>query len=212
MKLTWLGHSCFKVEKDGFAVILDPYRDGSVPGLKNVRETADMVLCSHEHGDHNGRECVTVTGRTDAPFSVSQIRTFHDDTCGSQRGDSVITIMDDGDVRIAHFGDLGCDLTGEQEEMLKNLDVALIPVGGFYTIDGKKAGEIIKKIHPEKVVPMHYRDPGKGFGFAEISTADEFLQTMDSVVKTDTSVLDTEKDYGAQVIVLCPRNAETGKI
>ena len=178
MKLTWLGHSCFKVEKDGFAVILDPYRDGSVPGLKNVRETADMVLCSHEHGDHNGRECVTVTGRTDAPFSVSQIRTF-----------------------------LGCDLTGEQEEMLKNLDVALIPVGGFYTIDGKKAGEIIKKIHPEKVVPMHYRDPGKGFGFAEISTADEFLQTMDSVVKTDTSVLDTEKDYGAQVIVLCPRNA-----
>lgn len=34
MYITWLGHSCFKIEKDGFSVIIDPYKDGSVPGLK----------------------------------------------------------------------------------------------------------------------------------------------------------------------------------
>ena len=49
MKITWLGHSCFKVETRGYVIVLDPYEDGSVPGCEAVRETADEVLCSHEH-------------------------------------------------------------------------------------------------------------------------------------------------------------------
>ena len=36
MKITWLGHSCFKVESDGYSAVLDPYADGSVPGLGDV--------------------------------------------------------------------------------------------------------------------------------------------------------------------------------
>ena len=47
MKLTWLGHSCFKMESNGYTVILDPYEDDYVPGLAPVRETADAVFCSH---------------------------------------------------------------------------------------------------------------------------------------------------------------------
>ena len=42
MKLTWLGHSCFKMESNGYTIILDPYEDGYVPGLAPVRETAAM--------------------------------------------------------------------------------------------------------------------------------------------------------------------------
>lgn len=68
MHITWLGHSCFKIEKGGYSVIIDPYKDGSVPGLKNIRESADMVICSHEHGDHNGRECVRVTEKNGLPL------------------------------------------------------------------------------------------------------------------------------------------------
>lgn len=60
MKLTWLGHSCFKMESNGYTIILDPYEDGYVPGLAPVRETADAVFCSHEHSDHNGKETVTL--------------------------------------------------------------------------------------------------------------------------------------------------------
>lgn len=40
MKITWIGHSCFKLEKNGNTLIIDPYSDGSVPGLKPVREKA----------------------------------------------------------------------------------------------------------------------------------------------------------------------------
>ena len=206
MHITWLGHSCFKIEKGGYSVIIDPYKDGSVPGLKNIRESADMVICSHEHGDHNGRECVRVTEKTDCPFKIISLLSFHDDAGGTRRGESAITILEDGDERIAHFGDLGCALTAEQESLLENLDLALIPVGGFYTIDGKTAGEIVKKLHPRKVVPMHYRDVDKGYGYAEISTVDPFLQAVGSAVFLEASSMDTEKDYSAQMIVLEPAN------
>ena len=80
MKLTWLGHSCFKMESNGYTIILDPYEDGYVPGLAPVRETADAVFCSHEHSDHNGRE--TVTLKQDgvlSPFTITEIHTWHDD-------------------------------------------------------------------------------------------------------------------------------------
>ncbi len=56
MKLTWIGHSCFKIENDQCSVVLDPYSPGSVPGLLPAAAQADLVICSHEHGDHNGRE------------------------------------------------------------------------------------------------------------------------------------------------------------
>ena len=58
MELTYIGHSCFKLEDQGFTVIFDPYADGHVPGYGNIREKADLVLCSHEHADHNGRDTV----------------------------------------------------------------------------------------------------------------------------------------------------------
>ena len=61
MKLTWLGHSCFKMESNGYTVILDPYEDDYVPGLAPVRETADAVFCSHEHKDHKSG-CDSETG------------------------------------------------------------------------------------------------------------------------------------------------------
>ena len=131
MKLTWLGHSCFKMESNGYTIILDPYEDGYVPGLAPVRETADAVFCSHEHSDHNGRE--TVTLKQDgvlSPFTITEIHTWHDDARGTKRGSNCIRIFDDGTYRVAHLGDLGCELEPEQIEALKGLDAVMIPVGG----------------------------------------------------------------------------------
>ena len=34
MKITWIGHACFKIESNGYTLIIDPYEDGYVPGLK----------------------------------------------------------------------------------------------------------------------------------------------------------------------------------
>ena len=52
MKITWYGHSCFKVESKEGSIVFDPYAPGKVPGLELPKITADAVICSHGHGDH----------------------------------------------------------------------------------------------------------------------------------------------------------------
>ena len=208
MVVTWIGHSCFKIEKNGYTVIFDPYGDGSVPGLSPVREEADLVLCSHEHGDHNGREAVSLRDGGKNPFKVTRIDGFHDDKQGRLRGKNIMTILDDGEEKIAHLGDIGCDLSPDQEEELKGVDVLLIPVGGFFTINAKKAAEIVKKLKPGKVIPMHFRGDKKKFGFKVIGKVEAFLKLFpeDSVILQE-SKLDSQQDYGGRVVVLQPQMA-----
>lgn len=204
MKLTWIGHSCFKVEKDGFAIIMDPYGDGSVPGLDSVREKGNMVLCSHEHGDHNYRGGVELDERVDNPFTIRKIDTYHDDVQGAKRGTNQIFIIDDGENKIAHLGDLGCELNPKQIEELKGLDAVLIPVGGYFTIDGAQAAELVKKINPRIVIPMHYQQ-GKT-GFDVIGTVEEFTEQLDDVMTIPASELETTCEFAAQVVVMQPAN------
>lgn len=209
MKLTWLGHSCMKLENEGYTVIFDPTEDGYVPGIKPIREKADLVICSHEHGDHNARHRVEMIGgasdtlksfddesdyvtfgEKDCPYIITSLESFHDDNSGSQRGKNIITVLDNGNFRIAHFGDIGCMPDDAEIDELRNLDVALIPVGGFYTVDGNKAAEIIKAINPKLVIPMHYRDDSLGFGFDVISTVDDFVKAMGSAEFTESSEIE----------------------
>lgn len=207
MKITWIGHSCFKIESKGYTVILDPYEDGSVEGLRPVREEADLVLCSHEHGDHNGRSCVSLRKGGDSPFMIEKIETYHDDRQGSMRGRNTIHIFDDGECRVAHFGDLGCALTPEQADKLRNLDVALIPVGGFFTIDAGQAHRLAEELRPGIVVPMHFRS-GK-FGFDVLGTVDEYTALCPQVQTESGSVLEVSENRKAegQTVVLTPQNA-----
>ena len=160
MKITWLGHSCFTVESQGYRIVLDPYKDGTVPGLAPVRVEADQVLCSHGHDDHCGTEGVSLRQGRPSPFTVETIDTWHDDKNGAKRGPNTIHILSDGQCRVAHLGDLGCDLTPEQTDRLRSLTALLVPVGGFFTINATQAKKLAEEIAPTVVIPMHYR--GKG--------------------------------------------------
>ena len=60
MNLKWLGHSCFRVECDSYVIIIDPFAPGSVPGVRDIKESAQRVLCSHEHFDHNARNVISL--------------------------------------------------------------------------------------------------------------------------------------------------------
>ncbi len=204
MKITWIGHSCFKIEKDGFTVITDPYEDDNVPGYKPLREEANLVICSHDHGDHNARDLVKVEEGKENPFTITYIDTWHDEVQGAKRGPSRIYILDDGENKIAHMGDIGCDLTLEQMDQLRDLDCMLIPVGGFFTIDGLQAAALVKELNPRIAIPMHYRDAEKGFGYPDTDTVDEFVNTVGDVYFSSGSELETTEPQPAQVIVLTP--------
>ena len=73
MKLTWFGHSCWKIEEGGYSVVIDPFAPGSVPGVPAVDTTADAVYCSHDHGDHNYVQGVRIVAGGAHPFRVKTV-------------------------------------------------------------------------------------------------------------------------------------------
>ena len=204
MNLIWNGHSCFTLDTAQGRVVLDPYRDGSVPGLSPLHLTADLVLCSHEHRDHGAREAVELTGRP-VSLQVEELHTFHDPEGGALRGPNTIQIVAADGLRVAHLGDLGCALTPEQTQRLRGLDALMIPVGGYYTIDAGQARAVVEALNPRVVIPMHYRGPS--FGYDVIAPLEDYLALCGgAVVRYSGNVLELTKDTPAQTAVLsyCP--------
>ncbi|MBP9819983.1 MBL fold metallo-hydrolase [Candidatus Woesebacteria bacterium] len=186
MTITYHGHSSFKLKGKRGTVVTDPY-DESI-GLSLPRISADMVTVSHQHDDHNAIQKITGSARREKPFIVDQpgeyevggisifgVKTFHDASEGTERGQNIVfTILVDG-VRVCHLGDLGHELTSDQLDAIGSVDVLFCPVGGKYTIDPEQAVKTIRALEPGIVIPMHYRtERHNSQTFGELKTLNEF--------------------------------------
>jgi len=173
--ITWHGISCFSIEaKHGDAVarlVTDPFDPSS--GLKLSRAlSADVVTVSHDHLGHNNVDAVKPIGEKELLIVKSPgeyevgglfiygIAAAHDDTEGKDRGMTTLYRFEVGDLSIAHLGDLGSGIVDAQREVLEDIDVLMIPVGGGPTIGAKQAVELIAQLEPRIVIPMHYAIPG----------------------------------------------------
>lgn len=131
------------------------------------------VLCSHGHRDHNARALVSPLPKRPCLFQITTIDSFHDSEGGKLRGNNTIHVLECGGMRIAHLGDLGCLLDEKQMATIGSLDVLMIPVGGYYTIGPREAKMLIDALHPNIVIPMHYRF--KSFDFEVLAGVEDFL-------------------------------------
>lgn len=167
MIITWQGHSCFKIQdkagSEGVTVATDPFNKET--GLKIPNFEADIVTVSHQHEDHNNISAlrgnpfmVDCAGEYDFKgVLIEGVDSYHDDKEGAERGGNIIYRFEIDDISVTHLGDLGHVLSDAQLEKLVGTDVLLIPVGGHYTLDAKKAVEVISQIEPRIVIPMHYK-------------------------------------------------------
>ena len=165
MLIQHIGHAEFYLETEsGYRIATDPY-DSSCGYPAQVLK-ADAALVSHGHHDHNAVENLTglqtVIDRageyTLAPdIRVTAVRGFHDDAEGTKRGETLLFLIETEGLRVVHLGDLGCPLNDTQAEILKKPDVLMIPVGGFFTVDGHQAAEITKRLQARIALPMHYK-------------------------------------------------------
>jgi L-ascorbate metabolism protein UlaG (beta-lactamase superfamily) len=207
MQVEWYGQSAFRLASPEQTVAIDPFGDLSgltsrgmhfdYPAIAGL--TADLLLVTHEHADHNGVEAVggdpailrSTAGRLESPIGeIVAIASEHDAQAGTARGPNTIFVFELGGLRVSHFGDFGqAALREEQAEAIGEIDLLFIPVVGGPTIGADQAAAIIDRLSPRWVVPMHYRTPRIGF----LETADAFLEGSTHVERLSEAAFDTDK-------------------
>lgn len=203
MKLIFLAHASFLIiTNNGTRIIFDPYKSGCFSGsfrYEAIKESADVVLVSHQHDDHNGVSEVFVnpkvfkdTGNyTYKDIKINGIGSFHDTQKGTARGKNVIFVVESDSLRIAHFGDLGHSLSDSDFKQIGKVDILLIPVGGYFTINSKVATDIINTLKPAITIPMHYKTDAIDFPIAKV---DEFLKNKKNVKKINSAEVEVTKE------------------
>jgi L-ascorbate metabolism protein UlaG (beta-lactamase superfamily) len=171
MKIKWYGHAAFKITTEsGVTVIIDPYQSGAFGGALSygkISEPADIVLSSHDHDDHNYRDDIKGTYKyfnkegnyNEMGIKIEAIPCYHDPAKGKERGNNLIFVIEADGLRLAHMGDLGHTLSDDLIKKMGKIDVILVPVGGFYTIDADEAGKVVKDLNPRITIPMHFKTP-----------------------------------------------------
>ena len=207
MRVEWYGQSTFHLSAGGQSVAIDPFADMSAaasrgiefnyPPLEGVQ--ADLLLVTHEHGDHNGVESIggdpavlrSTAGTLASPLGeVTAIASEHDDQAGTARGPNTIFVFTLDGLRVCHFGDFGqSGLRPEQEAAIGKVDLLIVPVGGGPTIGAEQASLLVERLSPRWVVPMHYRTPRINF----LETAEEFLEHAAHVERLEQSVFETSE-------------------
>ena len=186
MEIKYLGHSSFQIKTKNASIVTDPF-DPTAVGLKYPKVDADIVTLSHHHPDHDKAELVGGNKQViDWPgeYEKNAVRmfgfgSFHDKQNGAERGENVLFKFEVEGISILHCGDQGFVPPDSFIDDIGEVDIMMVPVGGFYTIDSTEAMQFIKKVDPSIVIPMHYNHAAldqKTFGSLE--PIDTFLTKM----------------------------------
>lgn len=207
-KIKWLGHASFRISCENKVIYIDPWK------LKDSPQDATVVLVSHSHYDHysakdiekvsgpdtkllapadvideHGKGQAITPGRTIEPNGIkitgapayNPAKQFHPKSNGW-----LGFIIEVGTRRIYYAGDT--DLTAEMKA-LKNIDVALLPVGGTYTMGPEDAAEAVKNIKPKQAIPYHWGDivgsRKEADRFAKLAQCEVTVLSPDEELKLD---------------------------
>ncbi|PIP63521.1 hypothetical protein COW97_02035 [Candidatus Roizmanbacteria bacterium CG22_combo_CG10-13_8_21_14_all_34_12] len=167
MEIKYLGHSSFLIKTKTAKIVTDPFDPGMV-GIKFPKTEANIVAISHNHKDHNQFKNVSGINGVD-PLTIDMpgefeklgvrifgFQSFHDKTQGSERGENILYKFESEGISVLHCGDLGVIPEESFLETIGEIDILLVPVGGIYTIDSEEAFQLVKKVEPAIVIPMHY--------------------------------------------------------
>jgi L-ascorbate metabolism protein UlaG (beta-lactamase superfamily) len=202
MKIKWFGHSAFLITTDqGVKIIIDPYRSAAFGGAISygkITEEADVALTSHGHDDHNYTSdikgkfvLIESAGEHEAKgIKIKAKASYHDASKGSERGKNLLFVIEADGLRVAHFGDLGYILSKDEVNDIGKVDVLLLPVGGYFTIDPKEASAVMEAVKPAITIPMHYKTPKCDFPIAPV---EEFTKGKDRVKNVAATEIEVTK-------------------
>lgn len=194
MIITWYGQSCFKVQTKDISFYIDPF-DKSI-GLRPPQGSADLVMISHEHYDHNNVQAFKDVGfliNTPGEYAVKGLNIIGIESSHGAEADVKNTIytINAEDINLCHLGDLGEILSDEQLEKIGNVDILFIPVGEKFTLSVHDIAKVISAIEPKIIIPMHYKIEGLNI---DLESIDKFIKEIGLNPEKDSKLAIKSKD------------------
>ncbi len=202
MNIQYYGDYCFKISTkpagratDDVIIWTDPLEKGA--GLRAPQGEANIVFLTHGDADSAKESLKGSPVVLDAPgeyaakgIAALGFSSFRDEQNGAERGQNTIFIFESEDIHICFLGALGHDLSPEMLDKLNGVDILFIPVGGSDTLSAKVAAEMVRKIEPNIVIPMHYKIAGLSL---PLETEKAFCEAIGSCPKESLPRLNIKK-------------------
>jgi len=169
--IEFFGHNFFQITSTkGTKIITDPVSPGFYP-TPNVSPHA--ITVGREHPNHNfveiaknGPVVLRGLGNYGAEWNkisttVKDILVYTVPIYQQQYGNALkgaAFVFDLGTICVAHLGDLAHKLTEDQIKAFGKVDIAMIPIGGMFTMPPDTAREVLQQLKPKIAIPMHYRE------------------------------------------------------
>lgn len=180
--LFWIGHASFYIKINGINLFIDPFKISN-----EIKDKADLILITHAHLDHNNKDDINKVRKAETKFIAAnkcldwkesnQIAVskpgFKTEFEGikieavpaynmkqerlknhPKEENWVGYIIEVGGTRLYHAGDT--DIIPEMKK-LGNIDIALLPMGGTYTMSAEEGIDAAQIIKAKTIVPMHYK-------------------------------------------------------
>ncbi|MCX7996632.1 MAG: MBL fold metallo-hydrolase [Patescibacteria group bacterium] len=209
MEITYFGHSSFLIKTRDCRIVTDPF-DPKTAGIPMPKVQADIVTISHGNGHDSTVSAASVEGSPmvfDWPgeFEKNGVRIFGiqsrgDKNQGEARVENVIFKFDIEGIQTVHCGELGSIADTRLLEEIGEVDILMIPVGGYGTIDVKEAAAMAKKLDPSIIIPMRYAHDKLPPSLAgKLAPLDQFMSAMGAEAVEPVGKLSLKKEDLAEL-------------
>jgi L-ascorbate metabolism protein UlaG (beta-lactamase superfamily) len=200
MHLKFYAQSAFHITaENGTRIMIDPYEHTDRIRYDPTFDEADIVLVTHEHGDHANVDAVPGDHSIVRGVGTQAVRgmpflgigSYHDKEQGASRGPNTIFVFEVDGIRFAHLGDQGCELEPVEVALLTGVNVMLAPIGGGPTLEPELIWALAEEVQPNIFVPCHFKTDDIDL---PIISVDEFITDKDNVRNLDGSEIELSAD------------------
>lgn len=158
MLITYFGLNCFRIQDNNTSLLIDPFDKKA--GLELPRMQNDIVLYTQSQD-------LTVRPISEKTFLIANPGEYeikdvfiYGLPASDDKDNGIIYLIQMEGMSIAHLGLIKQPkFTESQKEMLEEVDILMVPVGGGLSLSSKQAAEAVNELDPRIVIPMYYELP-----------------------------------------------------
>ena len=212
LKVTNFGHSHLLIKGGGKSIILNPFKATGCASDLEVKKHSniDFILASSRLADEGYNPSNKLMFVDPGTYQIKKttligIPVPHDRMGGRRYGMATVWTWNQNDLKIVHMAGAAGQINMQDQILLSHPDVLFISIGGgdkSYT--GKEAAQIVNKLKPKTIIPVHFKQGKKLPEKCDFSTSDLFIQNVSNykVKYVGQSFQLNSKQYNQKIILI----------